>query len=387
MKRAIFFIILLAVSAGCSGQREAEEYDFITFDFTKINSPKKELILQDFMDVEYISLETNDDFLNDGFVADIGKTIILVKNAREGDIFVYDRTGKAFSKINRKGRGNEEYLSLRDITLDEDNDEIYVNDSFGRKIMVYDLYGKFKRSLQYKEGVGTVYSEIFNYDKDNLICLYEVYEGEDNLFMLISKQDGSITKEIKIPYKEKKVLDQRLVGETITIVSPSGPFRRITPFKGNWILFEFSSDTLYTLLPDYSLRPFLVRTPSIQSMNPEVFLLLRLFSDRYYFMETIINVYDFATRKGFPQSFMMYDKKEKAMFRYAVYNGDYLTKKEIYMNRLEPGNHEIESWQPLAADQLVASHKKGELKGKLKEIAAKLKEDDNPVIMLIKHKK
>jgi len=39
------------------------------------------------------------------------------------------------------------------------------------------------------------------------------------------------------------------------------------------------------------------------------------------------------------------------------------------------------------SDQLTEDYKKGILKGKLKEIAATLREDSNPVIMLIKHKK
>jgi hypothetical protein len=83
----------------------------------------------------------------------------------------------------------------------------------------------------------------------------------------------------------------------------------------------------------------------------------------------------------------MYDKQEKAFWGYNVYNGDYSIKKEIYMNVLRPANGEIESWQILEAHQLIESYEKGELKGKLKEIAATLDEDDNPVIMLIKHKK
>jgi hypothetical protein len=153
------------------------------------------------------------------------------------------------------------------------------------------------------------------------------------------------------------------------------------------MLTELSSDTAYTFLPDYSLHPFLERTPSVQSMNPEVFLLLRLISDRYYFMETIKNVYDFDTKNGGQRTFFMYDKQEKAFFGYNVYNGDYTTKKEIYMNVLRPVNHEIESCQPLEPFELIESYEKGELKGKLKEIAATLDEDDNPVIMMIKHKK
>jgi hypothetical protein len=58
------------------------------------------------------------------------------------------------------------------------------------------------------------------------------------------------------------------------------------------------------------------------------------------------------------------------------------------MSLTRPVNHEIESWYPLEAHQLVESYEKGELKdGKLKEIAATLDEESNPVIMLIKHKK
>jgi hypothetical protein len=83
----------------------------------------------------------------------------------------------------------------------------------------------------------------------------------------------------------------------------------------------------------------------------------------------------------------MYDRQEKAFSGYTVYNGDYSIKKEIYMNALKLVNHEIESWQPLEAHQLVEAYEKGELKGKLKEIAATLDEDSNPVIMLVKHKK
>jgi hypothetical protein len=110
-------------------------------------------------------------------------------------------------------------------------------------------------------------------------------------------------------------------------------------------------------------------------MEPEVFLILRFFSDRYYFMETVKNVYDFDAKTGFPRTFFLYDRQEKAFSGYTVYNGDHSTKKEIYMNALRPVNHEIESWQPLEAHRLVESYEKGELKGKLKEIAATLDED------------
>ena len=140
-------------------------------------------------------------------------------------------------------------------------------------------------------------------------------------------------------------------------------------------------------MPDYSLRPFIVRTPPIHTMNPESFLILKLVSDRYYFMESIKNVYDFSKEEGFPKTYFVYDTQEKDFFRYIIYNGDYSYKKELYMVILTPINSKGESWATLNAFELCRDYEKGKLKGKLKEIASKLDEDSNPVIMLIKHKK
>ena len=93
------------------------------------------------------------------------------------------------------------------------------------------------------------------------------------------------------------------------------------------------------------------------------------------------------TRAEFPKTFLLYDTREKSFSGYIVYNGDYTTKKELYWSASRPVNHEIESWQLLESYQIVEDYKKGILKGSLKEIAATLDEEDNPVIMLIKHKK
>lgn len=50
-----------------------------------------------------------------------------------------------------------------------------------------------------------------------------------------------------------------------------------------------------------------------------------------------------------------------------------------------PINREIEHATSLDAFRLVEIYEKGQLKdGKLKEIASRLDEDDNPVIMLVK---
>jgi hypothetical protein len=375
-------ILSLFLLAGCGKNKQATD-GIITVDVTAIY-PKKELILQDFMDVEYIALETNDEFVCQGFVRAVGKDIIIVINRNnDGDIFIFDRhSGKGLKKINRKGQGGEEYINIGDIALDEDKGEMFVYDNFLSKILVYGMGGEFKRSLQLKEDV--YYSYIYNFDRENLIC----GSLSGGLFVVISKQDGSITKEIKIPFEEKKSISVKRTDEAEGLTYTMYPFGvyPLIPYFDNWILLEYSSDTVYRYLPDHTMTPFIVRTPSIQSMNPEIFLFLSVLTDRYYFMEAVKKEYDWESGDGFPTTYMVYDKQEKALFERAVYNGDYSNEKEVYMST-SPVNDEIATCQSLEAYDLVEAYKEGHLKGRLKELAAELDEESNPVIMLVKHKK
>ena len=115
----------------------------------------------------------------------------------------------------------------------------------------------------------------------------------------------------------------------ITCLLYTSHYYSIFPFNDNWLLSELSSDTVYTFMPDYNLRPFIVRTPSIQSMNPEECLILRLFSDRYYFMESIKNVYDWNAQEGFPSKYFVYDTKELSFSGYTIYTVSY-THLDVY---------------------------------------------------------
>ncbi|MCB6502479.1 hypothetical protein LI148_18770, partial [Colidextribacter sp. 210702-DFI.3.9] len=86
----------------------------------------------------------------------------------------------------------------------------------------------FKRSLKQKtEGDSQFYWEIFNYDKENLICYDEI--NAEIPFLLVSKQDGSITKEIRPSFKEKKYFFQVLRMENSTRAAGPGSYSRITP--------------------------------------------------------------------------------------------------------------------------------------------------------------
>ena len=65
------------------------------------------------------------------------------------------------------------------------------------------------------------------------------------------------------------------------------PVHYIVPYGDRWLLTEPSCDTVYTYSPADGLKPFIVRTPSIQSMSPEIFLFPGVVTDRYCFMQTV----------------------------------------------------------------------------------------------------
>ncbi len=382
---AILFVMFGFI--GCNESRRQSE-GLIIVDVTNTDYPIKELILQDFMDVEYIALETNDDFINQGFVQSIGQKIIVVKNGiNDGDIFIYKRkTGEAIRKFNHKGQGAEEYVAISGIVLDEDKYEMFVTDNVTRRMLVYNLDGKYLRSFKFQKNA--MYKKIYNFDKQNLICYNFNSSNDGQSFAIISKQDGSITQEIQIPFEEIKSIYIFLRDEANDMTYGAAPYiYPIIPVpNNNWILVEPSSDTIYSYSSEYEMKPFLTRVPSIQSMNPEVFLLPSVVTDRYCFMEIVKKEYSFSTGKGFPSTYLMYDRQEKSIFRYTVHNADYSYKNIVNMV-LSPQSSEVAFYHKIEPSGLVDSYKKGELKGKLKEIASKLDPEDNPVIMLIKHKK
>lgn len=254
---------------------------------------------------------------------------------------------------------------------------------------MYDLFGNFKRRLKHKEGL--FYTRIGNFDQDNLICHdnYFPIDGEvihKNYFFTVSKQDGSV-KEISIPY-EKKIITTAVSEDKAWSATPS-TFYPIVPCLNKWLLVESASDTVYNYSPYHTMTPFIVRTPAIQSLSPEIFLFPSIITDRYYFMEAVTKELDLRTNKSFPSTSLVYDKQENKIFRYTLYDGNFIKGEPVKWGYdiTVVNDSEIAFLQKIESSKLVDLYENGKLSGKLKEIAATLEEESNPVIMIVKHKK
>jgi hypothetical protein len=388
-KRIVTSAALLLLAAGCGGGT-GKDGDVALVD-VRATYPQKELILQDFLDVEYIPLESSDEIVTHGYLLAVGKNILIVKNqVDDGDILIFDRqTGKHIRTFNHRGMSGQEYVYIYGLALDESRKEIFVNDYPGRKILVYDPEGNFKRSFRLKEGAQ--YNRMFVFDIDNLIG-YEVSfnkDGKDDpAYLLISKHDGSIVSEIRVPgagnlstvLSKMDEANNRMIA---TLYSTEYP---LIPYGDEWILVEASSDTIYRYTFDYTLEPFIIRQPAIRSMDPYVFLYPSIVTERYCLMDAVRQEYDFDTGIGFPVTRLLYDKRRGRLYTYILYNGDYIDKRPLELS-IHPVNAEIASWQALDAASLVEARDAGLLQGRLAEVASGLDAESNPVLILLKHKK
>ncbi|HIX73803.1 MAG TPA: 6-bladed beta-propeller [Candidatus Parabacteroides intestinipullorum] len=376
----IAYSTLLASLMGCGNKEQAAPWTNIDLSGS---IPKEERILQDLFEVKYVALETTDSFLTRGFIEAVSPHLLITYDYGEGCLSLFDRaTGKGIRQIKRQGQGPEEYVSPSHVVIDEKREELFVSDYSLRKILVYDLKGNFKRS--FKTIDENYYTELLDYDDGHLLA-YKKPAGphdENSCHILISKQDGSLTKEIRFPIDQVETPIFTHGELTAT------PFFYLTaPYGDRWALTVTSSDTIYRYDADGSAHPLIVRSPSIHGMNPQVFLYPTILTDRYYFLRAQKKEFDLETMKGFPTQMLLYDTQEKKLVEYTLTNADMEDGPSINFYSIRPLGCDALGALTLQAPDLVEAREAGKLKGKLQSITERLDEESNPVIVLLEKKR
>lgn len=348
---------------------------------------KKTLMLEEIADIEYIPLETGRDVLLSGMTNGIcmSDSLIVSKN-QEGSMYVFGRDGRLISRFNHTGRGPGEYQSIIHFTVDFDAGEIYVYDFMLRyKVYVYSLTGDLKRSFH----VPALWIEDFtDYDENNLLVYTKIpaeamkkHKGAFRPYYLMSKQDGTFkpldleVAEMKdgrlyIPYKAGNQSRARLVG-----------FKRSPVIRNgcDFYISDFASDTIYTF-NHRVLKPFIVCKPSLQRLEKPRFFEISAKTARYTFLYLSEMNKEAVT---FTRNCIGIDHKTGEIFEPDFQGSDFVENIDNFFCNLLPESSIV----PIPALLLTDLYQKGKLTGKLKEIALGLKEDSNPVLMLIKFRK
>jgi predicted small lipoprotein YifL len=383
MKNLTLTLILAATMAAC-GPRGPREIPVL--DVTK-SYPAKDLVLQDIAEVEYIPLETREGFLIDYFRVHYMDDDIVVTANQKGDIMTFDRkTGEGVNSFNRQGRGPGEYNSIHGIAVDKKAGEMFVvPSSIGSNVYpmyVYDLAGKPLRTLEF-DSKKVVFPKYFhNYDGGYLFFLNEDTSMPE-LYGLMSKSDATVTY-LPISFEGRDVM-------TITQTIGGGTSRRSagSPFgktSDGFMISESGLDTMYLWsISTSALTPIMAQTPSWHSMEYPVGMFYMGESSDWMFVSTVERRYDPDAGRTFKTVNLMYDKRDGTFYEGKVVNADFADERivNIFSSTAIPAGQFTAVIQPY---ELLDLHEQGKLKGKLAEIVPTLKEDDNPVMMVVTFK-
>ena len=136
--KKIFILLIVAGFTMCKQKPQADDIFFVDLD-----KPERVSLFDYFSSIELIPLETSPDVL----IAGVSKMIIYEDNYYIMDplqqiVLVFDQNGKFLFKIDKRGRGPEEYLSLRDIHINPFTKNLELLDPYG-PVHIYDLLGNY----------------------------------------------------------------------------------------------------------------------------------------------------------------------------------------------------------------------------------------------------
>ena len=397
MVKFIFFILIIFSFTGCNTQPQKPiDSTLPILDLTK-EYPKMELDINDIAEAEYIPLETTDEsVIALGAFLNISDKYIIMADLL-GPVFIFDRRGKFIRAIKNYGQGPEEHYVILGLTVDFQKEEYYISQQ--TKIQVYDFSGKWQRSLKVPEGV--FYTEFFNYNEEKLIgnnSFYDRYNPynlpmDTTPYHLIDKQTGD-RQSLPITIKNwvSKTLDRRKVmldKNTATMETKSlSLLPRLWANGYDFFISEFSKDTLYGYKND-QLTPFAVRYPSYDSSEIPTVISPVFYMDNYFFFKPVeMKLVENDTFEPYTKApLLMLDRKSNEIRNITRIYDSNRPSVGLWMN-MHHERSEIPNciFKSIPASQLCEEYEAGKLEGKLKEVASRLKEDDNDVIAIYKLK-
>ena len=393
-------LISLCILSSCTHQKSADTVALIpVLDIGEKDYPTRKIDIHDIADVEYIPLETTENSLigvSRAFISD--KYIVTSEGFSGRNVYFFDYTGKLLWKFDKKGSGPGEFSYLNLVVVDFDMEECYIYDINKREILIYSFIGEYKNSILLKEvGEGlagyTAFTTMLNYDADFILG----YDSAPVLFLhkltdirspyyLISKKDGSYH---SLDLEIRNGLSNQIYNGKNERIGYLYHFPLLQNGSECWIS-ELSSDTIYSLI-DRKLVPIAIQTPSIHSCTPPLTIFPNGFTD-YFLVFNVVSL--FADEKN-PQR--PYNESETLVWNrclnkiesWEIHNSDILSSTHsihIPVTNINYSTIKNCGFFSYGPEGLIKHYKKGELKGRLKEIAANLREDDNNVIALVKYK-
>lgn len=401
-------ILELTSCGGGLGKNLGEVTYPFTIDVSK-NYPMEPASLQDILGkMEYVRLETRPECLvgrlENPTVTD--NDIFVLSNRKA--VFRFDRSGKFRNRIGNEGRGPDEYVSATRLCVNDREEEVFIYDVLSDVIQVYDYEGSHKRTL--RMDARTRVKDMIVISKSTLLISNLTSDATRGYvtypYQLISSHDGSVIKSLLLPdtgrkahipvpenlpkpergstfrpyldesYKPFGIRVSRMFNEDIGWIEED---YNIYVTEDGVMLTSFVADSVYVVSESGELTPRWIKTPSpmkIDNVSKRRYSKFEFETDRHAFFS--------AAGNGDSAGYMV-DKSTGVISRTYLYDinmehRDFPYNKIVFHTGVNTGHFAISH----EAFMLLEFLEMGKLSGPLADIASTIKEDDNPVLMLVK---
>ena len=380
---------------GCSTQPKAPTDSTLPILDLSKDYPEVKVDIQELGEVEYIPLETTDEsVMRVGLYHYISNDYIIVQDL--GVMQIFDRKGKHITRFDHTGPGPKEYHYIHGCKADFRAKELYIYDP--KKIQVYSFSGEWIRTVgNIPEGIRPEFT--FDYNEKYLIThnVFHDYWNFEKLpvdltpYYLIDKQTGEfIPLPLTVKNRISRIVHKEIKDISENVAQPIVEKTLINPMLANGsdiLIADFGLDTLYSYKND-RLTPIAVQYPSAHSTNPPVVIAPFFYTDQFLIFKPVEMKYDskYALQPLDDAPLMMWNRKTNEIYRIQLYDSNRPNRK--LKNTMEGMQLENPNQIFIAhyADKLCTDNEEGKLKGKLKEVASKLTEEDCHVVAICKLK-
>jgi len=399
ISRKLLALCFLCLIHGCH-HNDRNYTGIILIDANK-KYPSLALKLSDITEISYIPLKSDNIIF--GYTSASralfvyrDKIFIGDKISADPKLLVYDRNGTPIQTFGSYGRGPGEYMSINGFVVDTLANEVTLYDNTQKKLIVYDIDGKFRRErslwqikqeqdmLTDIEIINDDYILVFN---RNSLLVAERMEGRlmstGKTMMIIDKQTLSEIPFHGVEYANAGYSSNVTVRNNLTTID-----------KGVYITSE-RSDTIFFMNRNLEITPRFRDITDYKS-NFKARLFPSMETERYVLFSTEkeAGTKTLEHPNPIPRKFFAYDKKKQLLFRL----NDDLPEQDKEYNRAM--NTIIKDKVALDQSFLTLNHDYAatllspvfllkyymQLPKELKEVVKDIKEDDNPVVALYKFK-
>ena len=153
------------------------------------------------------------------------------------------------------------------------------------------------------------------------------------------------------------------------------------------LIADFGLDTLFSY-KNGLLTPITVQYPSVHNSNPPIVIAPYFYTDQFFIFKPIEMKYEpkYVLKPMDDAPLMMWNRKNNNLYRIKLFDSKRPEKNINWSMKRVQFDNPNHVRLLYAADQLYEEYQEGKLKGELKEIASRLKEDDNWVMVICKIK-